>query len=97
MAPPPTILTIKQSFLATQTRLLSQPLAPSRPWQRSNAAAAEGEENEDENGSAHRRRPLPAQAVDDALFRLNHALLQHARRTHPPQATRHVAEQLDRL
>jgi hypothetical protein len=88
MAPPPTVLSIKQSFLSTQTRLLSQPLAPSRQWRRAQAHASDDDED---------ARALPDQAVDDALFKLNHALQQHSRRVYPPQATRHVAEQLDRL
>lgn len=83
MAPqPPTILSLKGSFLANQTRQLSQPLSPSRPWRSANAAAADG---------------IPEKALDDALFRLNHALQQHARRVYAPQATRHVAEQIDQL
>ncbi|KUI74128.1 Kinetochore protein fta4 [Cytospora mali] len=85
MAPPaPTIPTLKQNFLTTQTRLLSQPLQPSRTWRRANDSA----------GDATR---VPERAVDDALFRLNHTLQQHARRVYAPQATRHVAEQIDRL
>ncbi|ROV98561.1 hypothetical protein VSDG_04359 [Cytospora chrysosperma] len=83
MAPSaPTIPTLKQDFLTTQTRLLSQPLQPSRTWRRAN------DSSEDR---------LPEKAVDDALFRLNHTLQQHARRVYAPQATRHVAEQIDRL
>ena len=35
--------------------------------------------------------------MDDALYRLNHALQQHARRVYAPQATRHVAEQIEAL
>lgn len=84
MAPSaPTIPTLKQNFLATQTRLLSQPLQPSRTWQRANDSSADSR--------------LPEKAVDDALFRLNHTLQQHARRVYAPQATRHVAEQIDKL
>ncbi|KUI61365.1 Kinetochore protein fta4 [Cytospora mali] len=85
MAPPaPTIPTLKQNFLTTQTRLLSQPLQPSRTWRRA-------------NDSAEDATRVPERAVDDALFRLNHTLQQHARRVYAPQATRHVAEQIDRL
>ncbi|KAL2133745.1 hypothetical protein VTI74DRAFT_1825 [Chaetomium olivicolor] len=85
MAPtPPTILSLKQSFLTTQTRLLSQPLTPSRGWRTHNA----GPDNE---------ASLPEKAIDDALFKLNHRLQQHFRRVYAPQATRHVAEQIDKL
>ena len=83
MAPaPPTVVTLKQDFLSAQTRLLSQPLGPSRAWRTANENHEEG---------------LPEKAVDDALFKLNHRLQQHARRVYPPNATRHVAEQIDQL
>lgn len=89
MAPPaPTILTLKQNFISTQTRLLSQPLQPSRAWRRANEAAAAN----DEDAAAVSER-----AVDDALFRLNHTLQQHSRRVYATQATRQVAEQVDKL
>jgi hypothetical protein len=85
MAPtPPTVLSVKQSFLTTQTRLLSQPLAPSRTWRSNNNS------NDNENA-------IPEKALDDALFKLNHRLQQHSRRVYAPQATRHVAEQIDQL
>lgn len=89
MAPPPapTILTLKQNFITTQTRLLSQPLQPSRAWRRANEAAAADEE----------AAAVTEKAVDDALFRLNHTLQQHSRRVYVPQATRQIAEQVDRL
>lgn len=88
MAPPaPTILTLKQNFITTQTRLLSQPLQPSRAWRRANEAAAN-----DEDSAAVSER-----AVDDALFRLNHTLQQHSRRVYVAQATRQIAEQVDKL
>ncbi|KAK3327774.1 kinetochore complex Fta4 of Sim4 subunit, or CENP-50-domain-containing protein [Cercophora scortea] len=88
MAPPkpapPTVISLKQDFLTTQTRLLSQPLsAPTRAWRATNESDAAAS--------------LPEKAVDDALFRLNHRLQQHARRAYAPQATRHVAEQIDKL
>ncbi|KAL5604251.1 hypothetical protein BROUX41_002231 [Berkeleyomyces rouxiae] len=79
---PPTILSLKQSFIAAQTRLLASDPTPSTEWLDAQAAAPDA---------------LPARAVDDALFRLSHVLTQHSRRVHAPQASRHVAEQLDRL
>jgi hypothetical protein len=79
---PPTIIALKAGFLANQTRLLSQPLNPSRSWRNANEAADDG---------------IPERQLDDALFRLNHALQQHTRRVYAPQATRHVAEQIDQL
>ncbi|CAN8106127.1 unnamed protein product [Discula destructiva] len=88
MAPPtPSILALKHNFLTAQTRLLSQPLQPSRAWRRSNEAAGE---------DAHNKR-VSEKAVDDALFRLNQTLQQHAKRVYPPQATRQVIEQIDAL
>lgn len=90
MAPPPqtapTILSLKQSFLTTQTRLLSQPPEPSRAWRRGN--------NDDH---ASNEQGLSQKAVDDALYHLNHTIQQHARRVYALQATRHVAEQIDQL
>ncbi|KAI0431159.1 kinetochore Sim4 complex subunit Fta4 [Xylaria sp. FL1042] len=79
---PPTIIAHKSAFLATQTLHLSQTLAPSAAWRASNESAEDG---------------LPARAVDDALYRLNHTLTQHARRVYAPQASRHVAEQIEGL
>lgn len=90
MAPPtttsvPTILSLKQNFLTTQTRLLSQAPEPSRAWRRRNT------DNSADGGL------VPEKALNDALYRLNHTIQQHARRVYAPQATRHVAEQIDRL
>ncbi|KAK4131317.1 hypothetical protein BT67DRAFT_388295, partial [Trichocladium antarcticum] len=83
MAPtPPTVVSLKQSFLTAQTLHLSQPLAPTRAWRNTN--------NGDDSG-------LPERAIDDALAKLNHRLQQHTRRVYAPQATRHVAEQIDQL
>jgi hypothetical protein len=79
---PPTVLSLKQSFLLDQTRLLSRNPAPSRTWLAANIAADS---------------PLSQKAIDDALYRVSHILQQHARRVYAPQATRHVAEQIDRL
>lgn len=79
---PPTVISLKASFLSAQTRLLAQPLAPSRAWR-------------DANDEAEDR--IPERALDDALLRLNLLLQQHSRRVHALQATRHVAEQIDRL
>ncbi|GAW12897.1 hypothetical protein ANO14919_022680 [Xylariales sp. No.14919] len=79
---PPTIIAHKSVFLASQTLQLSQALAPSATWRAANDSAEDG---------------LSARAVDDALFRLNHVLTQHSRRTHAPQTSRHVAEQIEKL
>ncbi|KAL2148712.1 hypothetical protein VTH82DRAFT_1859 [Thermothelomyces myriococcoides] len=103
MAPtPPTVLSLKQSFLTAQTRLLSQPLAPSRSWLSRNTGSSNNNNNNNNNddeddGGDGDGPPLPEKVVDDALFKLNHRLQQHARRVYPPQATRHVAEQIDQL
>ncbi|KAI1262627.1 kinetochore Sim4 complex subunit Fta4 [Xylariaceae sp. FL1019] len=79
---PPTIIAHKSTFLTTQTLQLCKPLAPSRNWREANDTAEDG---------------LPARAVQDALYRLNNTLTQHARRVYAPQATRHVAEQIETL
>lgn len=100
MAPPPTtaptILSLKQTFLTTQTRLLSQPPEPSRAWRRgNNSHHPSSQGGDDEEGRNHQK--LSEKALNDALYRLNHTLQQHARRVYAPQATRHVAEQIDQL
>ncbi|KAI0146223.1 kinetochore Sim4 complex subunit Fta4 [Xylariaceae sp. FL1272] len=79
---PPTIIAHKSTFLTTQTLQLSKPLAPSRNWREANDSAEDG---------------LSARAVEDALYRLNNTLTQHTRRVYAPQATRHVAEQIETL
>ncbi|KAK0745198.1 kinetochore Sim4 complex subunit Fta4 [Apiosordaria backusii] len=40
---------------------------------------------------------LPEKQVNDALAKLNHRIQQHGKRVYAPQATRHVAEQIDAL
>lgn len=78
-APAPTVPTIKESFITAQTNLLSQPLVPSRLWQRNNDAS---------------NQPIPARVLDDALFNLNQTVQLHCRRVYPPQASYNVAEQI---
>lgn len=78
----PTVISLKQAFLESQTRLLSRDLTPTRRWRADNAAAVE---------------PLPVAAIDDALLGLAQILQQHARRIYPPQSTRLIAEQIDKL
>ncbi|KAM7216303.1 Kinetochore complex Fta4 of Sim4 subunit, or CENP-50 domain containing protein [Rhypophila decipiens] len=89
--PPPTVVSIKQDWLATQTRLLSQDLEPSRAWR---AANDDEKGNTNDNGAPI---GLPDKAVDDAIWALNHRLQQHAKRVYSRQATRHIAEQIDQL
>ncbi|KAH6649879.1 kinetochore Sim4 complex subunit Fta4 [Chaetomium tenue] len=89
----PTVLTLKQTFLTAQTRLLSQPLTPTRDWHNTNNPP----EETNEDPATATTAPLPPKAIDDALFKLNHRLQQHARRAYAPQATRHVAEQIEQL
>ncbi|KAK6859241.1 kinetochore protein fta4 [Apiospora arundinis] len=91
---PPTILAHKSAFLTAQTLRLSQNLAPSGAW-RNHVFNQEEDAAEQEDGQ--RAAVVTEKAVDDALYRLNHALQQHARRVYAPQATRHVAEQIDQL
>ncbi|KAK4191544.1 kinetochore Sim4 complex subunit Fta4 [Podospora australis] len=92
---PPTIITLKQTFLQTQTRTLSQPLAPSRSWRNSNSNFSPDASSNNQDGQ--RQRPIPEKQLDDALQKLNHRLAQHCRRVYAPQTTRHIAEQLDAL
>ncbi|RGP67523.1 kinetochore fta4 [Fusarium longipes] len=78
----PTIPALKQSFLANQTTLLAQPLAPSRSWQATNDASD---------------APLAQRVVEDVLFNLNHTIQQHCRRVYAPQASRNIAAQIDNV
>ncbi|KAI0007418.1 kinetochore Sim4 complex subunit Fta4 [Xylariaceae sp. FL0662B] len=80
--PPPTILANKSAFLTAQTLLLSRELAPSNAWR---------------NANERSEHALPDKAVGDAMYRVNHVLQQHARRVYAPQASRHVAEQIEGL
>ncbi|KAI0847003.1 kinetochore Sim4 complex subunit Fta4 [Daldinia vernicosa] len=82
---PPTILAHKSSFLTAQTLHLSQSLVPSNTWRTSNQRIPE-------NGGS-----LSDRVVDEVLYRANHILQQHARRVYAPQASRHVAEQIETL
>ncbi|KAI8964308.1 kinetochore Sim4 complex subunit Fta4 [Daldinia sp. FL1419] len=81
---PPTILAHKSSFLTAQTLQLSQSLAPSNTWRASNQRIPDGD-------------GLSDRVVDEALYRANHVLQQHARRVYAPQSSRHVAEQIETL
>lgn len=104
---PPTVAASKQAFLLTQIRQLSRPLAPSRQWREEVAAASDAtrqrkrkrrhddEPEDNDHGAAD--KPPTARAVDDALAAVNAALAADHRRAHAPQATRHVAEQIERL
>ncbi|KAI5920973.1 kinetochore Sim4 complex subunit Fta4 [Camillea tinctor] len=80
---PPTILAHKSTFLTAQILQLTQALSPSPNWHSANDRAEQG--------------GLPDKVVDEALYRLNHVLQQHARRVYAPQASRHVAEQIEGL
>ncbi|KAF5587022.1 kinetochore fta4 [Fusarium pseudocircinatum] len=76
----PTIPSVKQSFITSQTTLLSQPIAPSRSWQEANDASDEA---------------IPDRVVQEVLYNLNHTIQQHCRRVYPPQASRSIAEQIN--
>ncbi|KAF9771281.1 hypothetical protein IL306_011095 [Fusarium sp. DS 682] len=76
----PTIPSLKQSFLTSQTTLLSQSLAPSRSWQEINDASDEA---------------IPERVIQEVLYNLNHTIQQHCRRVYPPQASRSIAEQIN--
>ncbi|KAL7784880.1 kinetochore Sim4 complex subunit Fta4 [Trichoderma ceciliae] len=82
MPPAPTVTSVKQTFVAAQTNLLSQPIAPSRAWRTSNDAS---------------EHPLPNRLVEDAVANLNRTIQQHCRRVYAPQASRNVAEQISNV
>ncbi|KAK3501503.1 kinetochore Sim4 complex subunit Fta4 [Neurospora crassa] len=90
--PPPTILSLKSDFLNTQTRTLSQPLAPTRTFTSQNNGTSSPHLQ-----SQEQHQSIPQKPLSEALQKLNHRLTQHNRRAYPPQATRHVAEQIDKL
>ena len=108
---PPNIISLKQDFVRSQVRILSgQSLAPSRSWRDAVDAAQERASRENkktkerkEDGNPAKRykpkepAPLSESAVNQAVSRANNALHQHCSRAYPPQATRFVAEQIDRL
>ena len=75
----PTVPRLKQSFIAAQTNLLSQPLAPSNAWTQANDASGNS---------------IPKRVVSDVLFIVNQVVQQHCRRVYPPQASYNVAEQI---
>lgn len=78
-APPPTVASLKLSFIAAQTSILAQPPVPSAAWRSANDASDHA---------------IPPRALDDALFALGQAVGRHCRRVYPPQANRNVAEQI---
>ncbi len=78
----PTVISRKQTFIASQTRLLEKPLEPSREWQATNTDAEES---------------LSERLLAEVFYKMNNKLQQHERRVHPQQATRHVAEQINAL
>ncbi|KAI0108076.1 kinetochore Sim4 complex subunit Fta4 [Daldinia grandis] len=89
---PPTILAHKSSFLTAQTLHLSQSLAPSNTWRTSNQRTPDTTTTTTSGSSS-----LNDRVVDEVLYRANHILQQHARRVYAPQASRHVAEQIETL
>ncbi len=78
----PTLIDLKTAFLRAQILQLSQPLTPSPSF----LAKSDDSEN-----------ALRQKAIDDALHKLNGNLKKHNQLAYGPQATRHVAEQIDRL
>ncbi|EGO61067.1 hypothetical protein NEUTE1DRAFT_16584, partial [Neurospora tetrasperma FGSC 2508] len=87
----PTILSLKSDFLNTQTRTLSQPLAPTRTFTSQNNGISSP------HSQLQQHQSIPQKPLSEAIQKLNHRLTQHNRRAYPPQATRHVAEQIDKL
>ncbi|RFU33326.1 hypothetical protein B7463_g3001, partial [Scytalidium lignicola] len=79
----PTIIDLKIAFLRSQIHLLSRPLQPSAEWSSSTFSSED--------------TTLRERAVDEALYKLNRLLREHNKLSYGPQATRHVAEQIDRL
>ncbi|OAA65048.1 hypothetical protein ISF_04458 [Cordyceps fumosorosea ARSEF 2679] len=78
----PTIPTRKQAFLAAQTTLLSQPVAPSRAWHATNDAS---------------NKPVRRRLVDDAVFQFNRIIEEHCQRAYAPQASRNLAERISAI
>lgn len=80
----PTIIDLKTTFLRSQILLLSATLRPSSTFTTNNA-------------SLPADVALREKAVDEALYKLNTQLKRHNKLVYGPQATRHVAEQVDAL
>ncbi|OAR01812.1 hypothetical protein LLEC1_00685 [Akanthomyces lecanii] len=78
----PTIPARKQAFLAAQTTLLSQPVAPSRAWRATNDAS---------------NAPIRRRLVDDAVFEFNRIVEEHCQRAYAPQASRNLAERISTI
>ncbi|KAF2462264.1 kinetochore Sim4 complex subunit Fta4 [Lineolata rhizophorae] len=77
-----TVIGLKTAFLRTQTRILSQPLQPSREWLRRHSNSEDG--------------PSDA-AVQDAMREVNRLLRRHTKAVYSTLAIRHVAEQINKL
>lgn len=80
-----TIVNIKETFLQTQIRTLSQDLVPTPEWRGNTSTAS----------SQH--RDLRAKEVSDALRELNAKLKVHNLLVYNGASRRHIAEQIERL
>ncbi|KAM3528674.1 hypothetical protein NHJ13051_002237 [Beauveria bassiana] len=80
--PTPTIPARKQAFIAAQTTLLSQPVAPSRAWRATNDAS---------------NTPIRKRVVDDVVFEFNRIIEEHCHRAYAPQASRDLAERISAI
>jgi len=80
----PTIIDLKIAFLRSQILALSAPLRPSATFTSTNA-------------SSPAETAIREKALDDALYKLNAQVRKHNKLVYGPQATRHVAEQIDQL
>ncbi|KAF1815618.1 hypothetical protein P152DRAFT_455335 [Eremomyces bilateralis CBS 781.70] len=77
-----TVVSVKSSFLRSQTRLLTQPVQPSSRW-------AERNSKQENN--------LPDETVRDVLREVNRILRRHNKSVYSSLSIQHVAEQIDKL
>ncbi|KAF4314649.1 glutamyl-tRNA reductase [Botryosphaeria dothidea] len=76
-----TVVSLKSSFLRTQTRILSQPLQAPERWKASNISASD----------------IPESVIKDALREVNRQVRRYNKSAYPSLAIRHVADQIDAL
>ena len=106
MATADTVISLKESFLRTQVRLLSQRLQPSRNWRDRAPVPEQGELKEKvvqevlhkRMHAFHTNENIHWNGIANVFTRtVNTIARNHKRAVYSSQALRHVAEQIDAL